>query len=74
MAEAIARVHVNDFDPEVYTGENALETALQMAKVFRSDFPGAVVGVSYNPQAAEDRRRDIMKSLGAADDEIEKEG
>lgn len=65
MAEAVARVHVNDFDPEVYTGENALEIALQMASVFRSDFPGAVVGVSYNPQAAEERRRDIMNALGA---------
>lgn len=65
MAEPIARVHVNDFDPEVYTGEDALIVAVRMAAVFRGDFPGAVVGVSYNPEAAEAKHRIIMAQYGA---------
>jgi hypothetical protein len=64
MAEAIARVHVNDFDPEVYRGDDALIVALRMADVFRADFPGAVVGVSYNPEAAESKRRIILARFG----------
>lgn len=65
MPEPIARVHVNDFDPEVYRGDRALELALLAADQFREDFPGALVGVSYNPEAVEARQRDIMRRLGA---------
>lgn len=64
MAEPIARIHVNDYDPEVYHGDNALELAMIAADQFRADFPGAVIGVSYNPVAADARRRDIMARLG----------
>lgn len=64
MPEPIARVHVNDYDPEIYEGEDALIVALRMAEVFREDFPGAIVGVSYNPEAAESKRRIIMRNLG----------
>ena len=64
---AIARVHVDDYDPEVYTGENALEYALIEAKTCREDFPEAVVGVSYNPQAAQEKADRIMKSFGVED-------
>ena len=64
---AIARVHVDDYDPEVYTGENALEYALIVAKTCREDFPEAVVGVSYNPQAAQEKMDRFMKSLGVED-------
>ena len=60
MAEPIARVHVNEFDPEVYRGVEALELALIMANQMREDFPGAIVGVSYNPEAAESRRQRIL--------------
>ena len=60
----IARVHVDDYDPEIYTGDDALLVALRMAEVFRSDFPGAVVGVSFNPAAAEAKYKIIMESLG----------
>lgn len=70
MAEAIARVHVDDFDPEVYSGEGALETALRMANVYRDDFPGATVGVSYNPQAAEDKKRDMLARVGLTPEEL----
>lgn len=62
-ATPVARVHVDDFDPEVYTGEGALELALAAARLFRRNFPGAVVGVSYNPPAAEDKRAAIMARL-----------
>ena len=64
---AIARVHVDDYDPEVYTGEKALEYALVVAQTCREDFPDAVVGVSYNPQAAQEKVGRFMKSLGAGD-------
>lgn len=64
MAEPIARVHVDNFDPEVYTGEEALITANLMADVYRSDFPGAVVGVSYNPEAAESAKRLRLEAMG----------
>jgi hypothetical protein len=60
----IARVHVDDYDPEIYTGEGALELALAAASLFRDDFPNAVVGVSYNPYAAEKKRERIMASFG----------
>ena len=52
MNGEVARVHVDDFDPEVFTGEDALRLANVHAQMLRSDFPGAVIGVSYNPQAA----------------------
>lgn len=64
MAEPIARVHVNDYDPEIYHGDDALLVAVEMANVYRDDFPGAVVGVSYNPEAAESKKRLIMERLG----------
>lgn len=64
MAEPIARVHVDNYDPEVYTGEEALITATKMAEVFRSDFPGAVVGVSYNPEAAMHAKRLRLEAMG----------
>lgn len=64
MAEPIARVHVDDFDPEVYTGEDALLVANKMAEVFRSDFHGAVVGVSYNPEAAAHAKRLRLEAMG----------
>lgn len=60
MANPIARVHVDDFDPEVYTGDDALIVANRMADVFRDDFPGAVIGVSYNPEAAHARKRILL--------------
>ena len=59
----IALVHVDDYDPEVYTGEGALELAQAAAELFRRDFPGAVIGVSYNPAAAEEKRATIMARL-----------
>ena len=65
--EAIARVHVDDYEPEVHTGERALEWALIAADTYRRDFPGAVVGVSYNPRAAEERRRETLARLGATE-------
>ncbi len=68
MAEPIARVHVNDFDPEVYTGEDALEVALTFANQMRGDFPGGVVGVSYNPEAAEAKVRRMMARWGIEED------
>lgn len=58
MSEAIARVHVNDRDPEIYTGYRALVMAEAAAELFRRDRPDAVIGVSYNETAAEDARRD----------------
>lgn len=64
MTEPIVRIHVDNYDPEVYTGPGALITANQMAEVFRSDFPGAVVGVSFNPQAAKDAKEQRMKAMG----------
>lgn len=64
MAEPIARVHVDNFDPEVYTGEDALITANLMADVFRADFPGAVVGVSFNPEAAQSAKRLRLEAMG----------
>lgn len=67
MTDPIARVHVNDFDPEVYTGSGALITANGMAEVFRMDFPGAVVGVSFNPEAAEDAKKLRLKAMGFDD-------
>ena len=65
--EAIARVHVDDYEPEVHTGERALELALIAADTYRRDFPGAVVGVSYNPRAAEERRRETLARLGVTE-------
>lgn len=73
MAEPTARVHVNDFDPEVYTGDDALIVAQRMADVFRDDFPGAIVGVSFNPEAAEAKRRIILDRLGIRDAPAEHE-
>lgn len=70
MAEPIARVHVNDFEPEVYRGDDALETALSMARQMREDFPGAVVGVSYNPEASEAKKRRIFQRMGMSPDQI----
>ena len=64
MGGPIARVHVEDYEPEVYTGDDALIVANRMAEVFRADFPGAVVGVSYNPAAAEARKRLILANFG----------
>jgi len=64
MAEPIARVHVDNFDPEVYTGDTALLVANKMADVFRADFPGAVVGVSYNPEAAQAAKRLRLEAMG----------
>lgn len=64
MAEAIARVHVDDYDPEVYRGENALEMALIMARQMRHDFPGATVGVSYNAQSVEEKRAKTLARYG----------
>ena len=64
---AIARVHVDDYDPEIYKGEKALEYALIAAQTFREDFPDAVVGVSYNPQAAQEKMDRFMKSFGLED-------
>lgn len=64
MGGPIARVHVDDYEPEVYTGDDALIVANRMAEVFRADFPGAVVGVSYNPAAAEARKRTILANFG----------
>lgn len=69
MAESIARVHVDDFDPEVYTGEEALLVANKMAEVFREDFPGAVVGVSYNPEAAANAKRLRLEAMGFEGDD-----
>ncbi|MBT2484805.1 MULTISPECIES: hypothetical protein [unclassified Microbacterium] len=63
-AAPVARVHVDDYDPEVYRGEDALLVAEKMANVFRGDFPGAIVGVSYNPEAAESKRRLVLESFG----------
>ena len=65
--EAIARVHVDDYEPEVHTGERALELALIAADTYRRDFPGAVVGVSYNPRAAEEKRRETLARLGVTE-------
>ena len=65
--EAIARVHVDDYEPEVHTGERALELALIAADSYRRDFPGAVVGVSYNPRAAEEKRRETLARLGVTE-------
>lgn len=70
MGEAIARVHVDDYDPEVYRGENALEMALIMASQMRDDFPGATVGISYNPQAAEERRANMLARYGVDSAEL----
>ncbi|WP_295105109.1 hypothetical protein [uncultured Microbacterium sp.] len=64
MSAPIARVHVDDFDPEVYRGDDALLVANEMAEVFRNDFPGAVVGVSYNPEAAAMAKRLRLEALG----------
>lgn len=68
MAEAIARVHVDDYEPEVYRGANALELALIMARQMREDFPGATVGVSYNPEAAEEKRVAVLARYGVEPD------
>jgi len=64
MGGPIARVHVDDYEPEVYYGDEVLIIANRMAEVFRADFPGAVVGVSYNPAAAEARKRTIWADFG----------
>lgn len=64
MGAPIARVHVDEFDPEVYRGDDALLVANQMAEVFRNDFPGAVVGVSFNPEAAAMAKRLRLEALG----------
>lgn len=64
-----ARVHVDDFDPEVYRGDDALLVANKMADVFRSDFPGAVVGVSYNPEAAAMAKRLRLAAMGFTEEE-----
>lgn len=73
VVEPIARVHVDDYDPEVYRGENALELALIMARQMRADFPGAVVGVSYNPAAAEEKRQNILARFGVTPEDVEDE-
>ena len=36
----------------------------------RRDFPGAVVGVSYNPRAAEERRRETLARLGVTEQAV----
>lgn len=64
MTDPIARVHVDNYDPEVYTGEGALITANQMAEVLREDFPGSVVGVSFNPEASADAKQIRMRAMG----------
>lgn len=64
QAEPVARVHVDDYDPEVYCGDDALLVANKMAEVFRSDFPDAVVGVSYNPAAASMAKRLRLEAMG----------
>lgn len=60
----IARVHVGDYDPEIHTGDDALIMAYAAASMYREDFPGAVVGVSYNTAAAESRERLILEHWG----------
>lgn len=64
MSECIARVHVDDYDPEVYHGEAALLMANAAAAQFREDFPGSVIGVSYNPEAAASATRLRLVAMG----------
>lgn len=64
MSKAIARVHVDDYEPEIYRGDEALELALVFANQMREDFPGAIVGVSYNPEAAKGKYNRLMDRLG----------
>lgn len=68
MTGEIARVHVNNYDPEEYGGEQALEAAIRMAAQMRADFPEAVVGVSYNQAAADSKRRRLLAAWGISDD------
>lgn len=68
--EPEAHVYVEGFDPEVYTGERALLIANAAASLFREDFPGKVIGVAYNPAAAEDARRHRLADMGLADVEV----
>lgn len=64
MSGSVARVHVDDFDPEVYRGDDALLVANKMAEVFRLDFPDAVIGVSFNPAAAASAKKLRMEAMG----------
>jgi electron transfer flavoprotein alpha/beta subunit len=68
MTGEIARVHVDNYEPMEYGGEAALEAAVEMARQMREDFPGAVVGVSYNPAAADSKRRRLLTRLGLSDE------
>lgn len=72
MANEIAKVHVDGYDPEVYTGEDALIMANAAASLFREDFPDGVIGVSYNRAAAESKRKLTLKSLGMTDEDIQR--
>ena len=69
MTTPIARVHVDDFDPEIYTGDDALILALTAAETFRKDFPGAVIGVSFNPEAAAAKAKIIRAAWGIPEEE-----
>lgn len=60
----IARVHVDDYEPEIYAGEDALMMANAAAALFRTDFPDSVIGVSFNPAAAESNKRMHMERWG----------